>query len=197
LLRVAPLLPCILFTVSARRDQQLSETVEPLSNQKERTMKRLIMAIAILILGQGLAMGQTSDERKGWGYVFGGIGGREGIGSNAVINVGGGGEGILGKGFGVGGEVGYLTDTRSTSNGIGLASANLSYHFNRAQKLVPFVTGGGSVAFRGGAVGGGNIGGGVHYWMRDNIGLRLEVRDFIFSSDSPNTVVFRVGLSFR
>jgi hypothetical protein len=82
-------------------------------------------------------------------------------------------------------------------DGLGLASVNLSYHFNNSRKLAPFVTGGGSLAFRGGAAGGGNIGGGVHYWMRDNLGLRLEVRDFIFSSDSPNTVVFRVGLSFR
>ena len=160
-------------------------------------MKKLMTAVAILILCQGLAMGQTSDERKGWGYLFGGVGGRSGAGSDVVINVGGGGEGILGKGFGVGGEVGYLTNTRDTGSGVGLASVNLSYHFNRAQKLVPFVSGGGSVAFRSGATGGGNIGGGVHYWMSDNVGLRLEVRDFIFSSDSPNNVLFRIGLSFR
>ena len=155
------------------------------------------MAIMFLILAQGMAFGQASNERKGWGYVFGGVGGRDGGNSNAVINVGGGGEAIVVKGLGLGGEIGYLTDTRSGGNGLGLASTNLSYHFNRSQKLVPFVTGGGSLAFRGGAAGGGNIGGGVHYWIKNNVGLRLEVRDFIFSSDSPNTVVFRVGLSFR
>jgi hypothetical protein len=197
LLRVAPLLPYRLFTVSAKLDLKLSETVESHDDEKERTMKKFIMVIAVLILSQGLALGQTSGERKGWGYIFGGVGGRDGVGSNAVVNVGGGGEGIIAGGFGVGGELGYLASTRDTSNGFGLGSVNLSYHFNRAQKLVPFVTGGGSVGFRGGATGGGNIGGGVHYWMSDNVGLRLEVRDFIFSSDSPNTVVFRVGLSFH
>lgn len=160
-------------------------------------MKKFIMAIALLILAQGLAFAQSSNERKGWGYVFGGAGVRDGFGSGTIINVGGGGERLLAKGFGVGGEMGYLTNTRGVSNGLGLGSANLSYHFNTARKVAPFVTGGGSFAFRGGAVGGGNIGGGIHYWMRDNVGLRFEVRDFIFSSDSPNTVVFRVGLSFR
>jgi hypothetical protein len=160
-------------------------------------MKRFMMAMALLILAQGLAFGQSSNERKGWGYVFGGAGVREGFGSQTVINVGGGGEGIIAKGFGVGGELGYLSTTRSASDGFGLASVNFSYHFNNAQKLAPFVTGGGSLAFRGGSAGGGNIGGGVHYWMRDNVGLRVEVRDFIFSSDITNTVVFRVGLSFR
>jgi hypothetical protein len=160
-------------------------------------MRRFMMAAALLILTQGLAFGQASSERKGWGYVFGGGGGRDGVSSNTIINVGGGGEAIVGKGFGLGGELGYLAPTRSASNGFGLGSVNLSYHFNNSQKLAPFVTGGGSFAFRGGAIGGGNIGGGVHYWMRDNVGLRLEVRDFIFSSDSPNTVVLRVGLSFR
>jgi hypothetical protein len=153
-------------------------------------MKKTLMAIMFLILAQGLAFGQSSSERRGWGYVFGGIGARTGgFSSTALVNVGGGGEGIISKGFGVGGEIGYLTDTRSAGNGLGLASTNLSYHFNRSQKLVPFITGGGSLAFRGGSAGGGNIGGGV--------ALRLEVRDFIFSSDSPNTVLFRVGLSFR
>lgn len=160
-------------------------------------MKRFLMAMALLILAQGLAFGQSSNERKGWGYVFGGAGVRDGFSSNTVINVGGGGERLISKGFGMGGELGYLTTTRTVGDGFGLASVNLSYHFNNARKLAPFVTGGGSLAFRGGAAGGGNIGGGVHYWMRDNVGLRLEVRDFIFSSDSPNTVVFRVGLSFR
>ncbi|HEX8185745.1 MAG TPA: hypothetical protein VF747_13360 [Blastocatellia bacterium] len=155
------------------------------------------MAVMLLIMAQGLAFSQSPGERKGWGYLFGGVGGRDGGNSNVLVNVGGGGEGIISNGFGVGGEVGYLTDTRSAGNGLGLASANLSYHFNRSHKLVPFVTGGGSLAFRGDAAGGANIGGGLHYWMSDHLGLRLEVRDFIFSSDSPNTVIFRVGLSFR
>jgi hypothetical protein len=160
-------------------------------------MKKFMMAVALLFMAQGLAFGQTSNERKGWGYVFGGAGARDGGNSDAVVNFGGGGERLVAKGFGVGGELGYLTTTRSVSNGFGLGSVNLSYHFNNSGKVAPFVTGGGSIGFRGGAIGGGNIGGGVHYWMKENVGLRFEVRDFIFSSDSPNTVVFRVGLSFR
>ena len=161
-------------------------------------MKKTVMAIMFLILAQGLAFGQTSKERKGWGYVFAGGGTvSDGGTSEPLVNVGGGGEGIIGKGFGVGGEMGYFTVLDRGSNGLGLASANVSYHFNRSQKLVPFITGGGSVAFRSGAIGGGNIGGGLHYWLSNNLGLRFEARDFIFSSDRPHTLTFRVGLSFR
>ena len=146
---------------------------------------------------QGLALGQTRSERKGWGYVFAGVGARSNGNSDTLVNVGGGGEGHFGNGLGLGGEVGYLTTTGNGSEGVGLASFNTSYHFLRTQKVVPFVTGGASVIFRSGSAGGGNFGGGAHYWMNDHLGLRFEVRDHIFSSDSPHTVIFRVGLSFK
>ena len=42
----------------------------------------------------------------------------------------------------------------------------------------------------GGAAGGGNFGGGIQYWPKDRIGLRFEVRDHIFSSDSPHIFTF-------
>ena len=159
-------------------------------------MRRLMIALAVFILAQGVAMGQSTGERKGLGYIFAGVGGASNNGSEVLINAGGGGEGLVYKGLGLGGEIGYVSAI--DSEGAGLASGNISYHFNRSQKLSPFITGGPSVGFRGGAsAGGGNIGGGVHYWAGDRVGVRFEFRNFIFSSDSPHTYVFRVGISFR
>jgi len=84
------------------------------------------------------------------------------------------------------------------SDGFGLLSANLSYHFNQSRRLVPFVTGGATLGFRSGATaGGGNFGGGVHYWFSERAALRLEFRDHIISSDTSQIVGFRVGLAFR
>jgi hypothetical protein len=158
-------------------------------------MKRIIAAIVFIVLAQGLAFGQRPSERKAWVYGFGGVGGGSDFNSDALINVGGGGEGYFGNGAGIGAELGYIASTRNPGNGVGLVSVNGSYHFNRSGKAVPFLTGGGSMAFVG--AGGGNFGGGVNYWMTDRFGLRFEVRDHVFSSDRAHTVVFRVGLSFH
>ena len=160
-------------------------------------MRKIITAIAFIVLAQGLAFGQSLSERKGWVYGFGGIGGATTGNLDTLVHVGGGGEGYFRNGAGVGAEIGYLTSSRSAGNGIGLASVNGSYHFNRSGKARPFLTGGASVAFSGFAAGGGNFGGGVNYWMNNRFGLRFEVRDHIFSSDSPHIVIFRVGLSFH
>ncbi len=161
-------------------------------------MKKIIVAIMFIVLAQGLALGQsTRSERKGWIYGFGGIGGGSDFNSDALIHVGGGGEGYFRNGAGIGAEIGYLTTTRNTGSGIALASVNGSYHFNRSGKAVPFLTGGASIAGAGFAAGGGNFGGGVNYWMNNRFGLRFEVRDHIFSSDRAHTVIFRVGLSFH
>lgn len=160
-------------------------------------MRRIVVAIVFIVLAQGLALGQSADGGKAWVYGFGGVGVGTNGNSDALIHVGGGGEGYFRNGIGLGAELGYLTSTGNTGNGIALASVNASYHFNRSGKAVPFLTGGASIAGAGFASGGGNFGGGVNYWVSRRFGLRFEVRDHIFSSDRPHTVVFRVGFSFH
>jgi len=160
-------------------------------------MRKIIITAIVMMTIQGIALAQGSNERRGWGYVFGGAGASSGDFSTGFFQVGAGGEGLVANGFGLGAEIGYLAPFRSGGNGIGLFSGDASYHFNRSSKLVPFVTGGYSAAFRSGASHGGNFGGGVHYWMKEHVGLRFEVRDHVFSSDSPHLFQFRVGLSFR
>ena len=161
-------------------------------------MKRVIIAIFALALAPASALAQRGDIPRGWGYGFGAIGGSSGDFGHTMVHVGGGGEGLFYKGLGAGAEVGYLSQTRDLGSGFGVTSVNVVYHFVKpGQKLVPFVTGGATLAFSGGAAGGGNFGGGVQYWMKDRVALRFEFRDHIISSDSPHFYGFRVGLAFR
>jgi hypothetical protein len=158
-------------------------------------MRELFVIILLMASAPAMALGQSRGERRGWGYGFAGIGG---TGSELFATAGVGGERLLYRGLGVGGEIGYLSTTDSIGNGLGLGSVNLAYHFNHSGKVAPFVTGGASAAFRSGvSAGGGNIGGGIQYWPKDHLGLRFEVRDHVFSSDSPHIFVFRVGVTFR
>ena len=60
------------------------------------------------------------------------------------------------------------------------AYAHLLSSTNRLQ-LDPFLTGGYSVLFRPGSKSGWNFGGGVNYWFSRRAGVRLEVRDSLFS----------------
>jgi hypothetical protein len=159
-------------------------------------MKRVLIAVFVLGLFPASGMAQ-SDAPRGWGYGFGAIGGTSGDFGRTMAQFGAGGEGLFFKGLGAGAEVSYVTRTDG-GNAFGLLSTNLTYHFVKpgsSQKLVPFVTGGPSLTFRGAA--GGNFGGGVQYWMKDRLGLRLEFRNHVFSSDSPHLYGFRVGLAFR
>lgn len=161
-------------------------------------MRRIVAIMMFLIAAHTVAFAQSSGERRGWGYAVGGVGGTSGDGSVAMFQIAGGGEGLVYKGLGLGAEVGYLAPFRAAGDGFGIVSPNLSYHFsNGSSKLVPFVTGGYSLAFRGDTSSGGNIGGSIQYWMKEHVGLRFEFRDHIFSSDSPHFYQFRVGLSFR
>lgn len=164
-------------------------------------MRRSFYGLMFIILLPVLALAQSqSNSRRGWGYFVAGAGATAGNGtSDGTFQIAGGGEGLLYKGFGMGAEVGYLAPFQGAGDGFGILSVNPSYHFrgSGSGRLVPFVTGGFSLGFRNGAAGGGNFGGGVQYWMKDHVGLRLEFRDHIFSSDTPHFYQFRVGLSFR
>jgi hypothetical protein len=52
--------------------------------------------------------------------------------------------------------------------------------------------------FRSGTANGFNFGGGVNYWFREHLGLRLEFRDNVSTTwDTEHYLGFRVGLAFR
>jgi hypothetical protein len=160
-------------------------------------MKKIMTGLFLFAFLPSVALAQSGDKRA-WGYVFGGVGGAS-DGEGAFAHVGGGGEGLIHKGFGLGAELGYFAPiSENFGDGVGILSVNPAYHFNRSQKAQPFVTGGFSLAFRGGgASGGGNVGGGVQYWFKEKAALRVEYRTHVFSSDRPFTHSLRVGISFR
>jgi Outer membrane protein beta-barrel domain len=158
-------------------------------------MRKLFLILLLMTSMPAAAFAQTPSERRGWGYGFVGLGVTN---AESLATAGGGGERLVYRGLGIGGEIGYLSSTDSIGNGLGLGSVNLAYHFNRSGKVAPFVTGGASAAFRSGVgAGGGNFGGGIQYWPKDHFGLRFEVRDHVFSSDSPHVFTVRVGVTFR
>jgi hypothetical protein len=158
----------------------------------EEMMSKLIFAILLAVLLPFAASAQ-SKEWRGQGYVFVAPTNSTAVGFG--LHVGGGGEGLVYKGLGVGGEIGYFVDDA------GILSSNVSYHFTKASKsgkFAPFVTSGYSLVFPSDAVHAFNVGGGMNWWFKDRIGLRLEFRDHIpIQSGSSHLYGVRIGLAFR
>lgn len=120
------------------------------------------------------------------------------------VHVGGGGEGHITDRFALGGEIGVLKPvTNQYAITTGLASVTPAFHFisrDSKRKFDPFVDGGLSLLAGGG---GGAVaihyGGGVNYWVRRRLGVRIEFRHHIWSPESGEVVhlvAFRVGIVF-
>lgn len=167
----------------------------------EVIMKKLIVVFVVLMPVLSYAQAPAQKERNGYGYAFTGLTVRPSAGETG-LHAGVGGEGFIRGGFGVGGEIGYVRPSGSRSDyGFGLLSVNPSYHFinvSKSRKLVPFATGGFSLFFRGESAIGANFGGGITYWFKDRIGMRIELRDQIpIYSGFGHHPSFRVGFTFR
>jgi hypothetical protein len=164
-------------------------------------MKRNVHIYFSLALFIGLLplslLGQGNQTQPGLGYFFFAPGIRS-CEREGTFHVGGGGEVSLAKGLGVGAEIGYLSSWKSAGSGIGILSLDGVYQFHRSRKTVPFVLAGYSLGFRSGVAHALNFGGGVNYWFREKVGLRLEFRDHIPTSEAYcHFLGFRLGLSFR
>ena len=165
--------------------------------------RSILIAFSLLLFPLGLKA-QEGEPPRGTANLFFGGGGAFTRGERSgVLQFGGGGEGRIYKGLGVGAEIGYLHPTASFTDGFGLLSTNGSYRFwtnSSSQKLVPFVTGGYSLCFRSGTANLANFAGGVDYWLRPNVALRLEARDHIWPGNGSPTahfLMFRVGVVGR
>ncbi len=160
-------------------------------------MRKLILAILLTAMTPFLIAAQTTNDYWGQGYGF--VAPGRHAAEVTTLHFGVGGEGLVYKGLGVGGEIGYLGAARSLSGGIGVLSSNASYHFfnaSKSGKFVPFVTGGYSLIFPSDSIHAVNFGGGVNYWLNDRVGLRLEFRDHV-PAPRAHIYGFRIGLSFR
>jgi hypothetical protein len=171
-------------------------------------VKTLIITAALLLMVQSLASAQDVDHPyRGQGYVFIGEGTLQDNGLHGITHVGGGGEVLLFKGFGIGSELGAMG---RPGEGVGVFSIDPSYHFLRASstsKLVPFVEGGYTRTFANNdpvpPANLFNFGGGIHYWAFKRAGLRLEFRDQVHprlayvSGFADHYWGLRIGLALR
>lgn len=165
-------------------------------------MRKIFAVLSLALCASVNSFGQTTNDSRGQGYVFVAPSVFTSSGNaRAGIHFGGGGEGLVYKGLGVGGEAGYVGPYSSLNSGLGVASVNGSYHFKNASqsgKLVPFVTGGYTLLFRSATANAVNFGGGVNYWFKERVGLRVEFRGHVPARDALSQIYgFRVGLSFR
>jgi hypothetical protein len=135
--------------------------------------------LSIAVLG-GAVRAQHSN-----GYVYFAPGGVSCCGHTAMtIQLGVGGEAILGKGIGVGAEIGAVGVRRDFGDSVvGIFSPNGYYHFahGKGVKADPFVTGGYTLLFRTGHANLFNFGGGLNYWFRQRLGVRFEIRDQVLT----------------
>jgi hypothetical protein len=161
-------------------------------------MRKLIFVILLAVMAP-LAAAAQNKEYRGQGYVFiapGSFGGER-----TTLHVGGGGERLFHKILGVGAEVGYLGFIQNPGQGFGVLSPNVYFHFMNATKsgkFEPFVTSGYSLLFRDGAASAVNIGGGMNWWFKERVGLRVEIRDHaVIAGGTPHFFGVRIGLAFR
>lgn len=153
-------------------------------------MRKLLLMMFLMALIPTIGIAQRAE---GYGFIAPGR-----IYDETTVHFGAGGGGPIYKGLGAGLELGYLSPAKRLGDGFGIFSANGSYHFLRESasgKVVPFATGGYSLAFSSGSANGFNFGGGVNYWFADRAGLRFEVRDHVF--ERSHFYGFRVGFAWR
>jgi hypothetical protein len=166
-------------------------------------MRLLIAASALLVAFPMVASAQTGKQHKGEGFVFFGSGVT--ADGEGTVHFGGGGQGFVYRGLGLGAEIGYLAPWSSFNDGVAAGAVNLSYHLlprSEDKKVEPFMTAGYLVYARAGVSSGFNWGGGVSLWLGKRAGLRLEVRDQFDRGhsdyfQSSHVIDFRVGLTFR
>ncbi len=166
-------------------------------------MKALISAAFLLIALSLSALAQTSNRSKGQGYLFFAPGvahGNSRLSSGTSVHIGGGGEGFVYKGLGVGAEIGAVGPLSYFSNNyFGLGSVNLSYHFPPSAtepKLEPFVNLGYTLFFRAGVTHGGHAGFGLNRWLNKNVALRFEIQDDV-EGGHGHLIGFRLGVTLR
>jgi hypothetical protein len=161
-------------------------------------MSVLIRILLLAAVSRGILGAQPSN-----GYVFFAPGGVTCCSQTAMtLQFGAGGEYVVGKGVGVGAEIGavgarqYFGDTL-----LGVFSPNGYYHFvhDKEVKTDPFVTAGYTLMFRNGHANLFNFGAGLNYWFHTRLGARMEFRDQLHTANGSSLHYWggRFGFTFR
>ncbi len=168
-------------------------------------MKKMGILTCILAVLSLTANAQEFKKPKRSGYFFvapGAIAVNAMGGGEPSVAFGGGYEGFLYRGLGIGVEFGglYVHDESSTKHWAAVFSPILTYDFQRSatQKISPFVVLGAYMASEFQVCCGATFGGGVKYWMTDRFGLRFEFRDNMRSGmNDYHDIQARIALAIR
>jgi len=136
---------------------------------------------------------------RGHGYGSWGFESPSGGSIGDFMSGGFGGDYLVWKGIGFGGDATYAFPRREPSDGLGLAAVHGSYHYvnqYNPKKFVPFANAGYTLAFRSGTANFAHIGAGIIYWFNDDIGFRFEWRN-TFNSNERFLSGIRLGVTFR
>jgi hypothetical protein len=145
-------------------------------------MRKIGLIVFMLLIPAAAVRAQGTPAASMNANLFYGTGVTEG---GTTFHFGGGAE-FLHKGAGLNAELGMLSFYAKTSAYVGVLSLNGVYHVldgSGTGRLSPFVTGGYTLYFRSGHANLLNIGGGVDYWARRRVGLRVEFRDHLHFHD--------------
>ena len=122
------------------------------------------------------------------------------------LEIGGGGNVFIYRGLGLEADAGALRFQSRDAQGqqvhrwTGMITIDALYAFQRSaeQKVCPFVIAGATAIPVFDVSGGYNFGGGVHYWISRNYGLRIEFRDHVRSGmRTYHDVQGRIALALR
>ncbi len=156
-----------------------------------------VRLVLLLVAACAAALAQRSA-----GYVYAAPGAVvDGGPAVATLQFGVGGEGVVGKGFTLGADIGAVGPREELIYSLGVFSPGVYYHFVRGTRarFDPFVSGGYTLMFRGDHASFAHAGAGFNYWFRPRLALRVEVRDQ-FRPDYGRVAHFagvRIGVSFR
>ena len=158
-------------------------------------MRRLVLIAISLWMISARGQAQEFEAPRRIGYVFLAPGHDTSGWKKTTLQAGVGGHLVVYKGLGLNVETGALFHPGNGEAHTSLTSFGASYHFLNSQsprKIVPFVTAGYTYAVNSTMPNMHmlNFGGGVDYWFRENLGLRLEVRDHFSPKAYPNGTFF-------
>lgn len=160
-------------------------------------MKHLFFALTAILICSGAGRAQVTYR----GHAYGSFGFEAPSGGSIgdVMTGGFGGDYIVWKGIGFGGDGHYAFPRRNPEDGIGLAAVHGSYHFvnqYNPKKFVPFGNAGYTLAFRSETANFAHIGGGFIYWFNDDFGFRFEWRN-TFNTNERFLSGIRLGVTFK
>ena len=155
------------------------------------------LAVAIgLSLLPGLAVAQVTEKQGTWAYGYGFVGLGAAIGEelgDPIFQIGPGADVMFGR-FGLTGELGYMAAAEFPVDGFGTFSPGVVFSFSK-RKTAPFINGGFTLFFRGGAEAGWFVGAGVNFWRSDRFGFRAELNDQVLINN--HLLAARFAILFR